>query len=456
MKRYVVLAVLIVIVFAIVPVFLPSGGVTADTLSYLGMTSDLPDVKTNLFPIGFPVFIKIFQQITDDYYWASKIAVGVLPCLMLAFSYYKKFYFPETVLLFTGKTLFFVFTGILSESIFIFLLYFLWYQLHTILQMQKIKAEHIFLTSILLILMLLIRYSALYIILGMLVFILISWTKDKKQHFIFPLLKIVFLTSFGSGIYFVVNYFYFGSFTGEHLRGPPQPVTFIQLMRNLSGWFNMFNPYIGIKPSSNSAASVVFQIILCAFDVFLLCTFIRHQRKNKNAKDHTFHLVLICLGLTYALMLLISVFLQQIEEMNTRMLAASNLCFFFSILIIIFKNTKNKRLLFGVGCFMLLFLSVYALKNPFHFIAARKKLQPQLEKLSKKKYLFNNETAEKNVTVYYFKWLDKTVKYPHTEKQKGYLKMNLAGSLKPELKWLLTDTVQNKSQVLYTSELEMD
>ena len=48
-----------------------------------------------------------------------------------------------------------------------------------------------------------------------------------------------------------------------------------------------------------------------------------------------------------------------------------------------------------------------------------------------------------------------TFKYKHTNSQKGNLKENIAGSLNPKIKWLLNDTVQDKSKVLYTSQLKL-
>ncbi|WP_158212059.1 hypothetical protein [Kaistella haifensis] len=55
MRKYIVLAFVIVLVYFFQSFFLPAGGAGADSLSYFGIASDLPQLKTNLFPIGFPI-----------------------------------------------------------------------------------------------------------------------------------------------------------------------------------------------------------------------------------------------------------------------------------------------------------------------------------------------------------------------------------------------------------------
>ena len=67
MRKYIVLAFVIVLVYFFQSFFLPAGGAGADSLSYFGIASELPQLKTNLFPLGFPVLIKLFHSIFQDY-----------------------------------------------------------------------------------------------------------------------------------------------------------------------------------------------------------------------------------------------------------------------------------------------------------------------------------------------------------------------------------------------------
>ncbi len=70
MKKYIWLAAIIVIVYSVQALFLSAGGIGADSLSYFGIAADFPQVITNLFPLGFPALIKVFQSVFQDYFWA--------------------------------------------------------------------------------------------------------------------------------------------------------------------------------------------------------------------------------------------------------------------------------------------------------------------------------------------------------------------------------------------------
>ena len=52
------------------------------------------------------------------------------------------------------------------------------------------------------------------------------------------------------------------------------------------------DPFIGIKPASNSFASLTFQVILMVFDLFLLRYFIIVVKRKKTLIDLDFHLLL--------------------------------------------------------------------------------------------------------------------------------------------------------------------
>lgn len=453
MKKYYILAVITVVVYFTVPFFLSTGGVVIDSLSYFGISSDLPAVKTNLFPLGFPAFIEIFHLIFNDYFWASKFAVSLLLVILMIFSYLKNFYFRETVLLCAGKIFFYIFTGIFSESLFIFLLYFLIYYIKNIFGNHKATLRNSLIAGLILILMFTVRYSGIYILAALWFFLIGSIIKDKKQHYLKPLFISAIISSLGILSYLTVNYTFFGSFTGENLRGKPMQILTVDIFRNIFGAVNAFNPYIGIKPASNSVASFTFQIVLCTIDILLIRFYIKYLRKAKNDPDISFHIFLLTLSLTYIFALFFSGFLQQIEELNIRMLAPANLCLFFSFLLLYFKYEKKPDKIFVIGCLFFVFLSFYMLKTPENFLANRNEILPQMKKFRNKKYLYNDEVAQKTFTDYQIPLLKKTFKYEHSGNQAGMVKMNIAGSINPQIKWILNDTVKNKSEVLYTSEL---
>lgn len=453
MRKYVYLAVAVTVIYFFQSFFLPTGGIGADSLSYFGIASDLPGIETNLFPLGFPVLIKIFYTFFQDYFWAGKMLNFFMVILVLLFSYFKKFYFRETVLLFTGKTLFFAMNLVVSEGPFIFLLYFLIYFFHERISEKIASKQFVFFTSVLLLLLFAVRYSGIYIYMGIGVFWLWMILKKKYSEVQKDFLQVLIVAGLGIGLYLSFNHFNFGSFTGEHLRGTPAQIHPIYLLRNFLAMTNVTDPFIGIKPASNSFISVGFQVGLMIFDLLLLRYIIRLVRQKKALLQLEFHYLLWIIAAVYTVTLFISGLFQQIEEMNVRMLAAANFCLFFSFLVIYFKNLRSDRFIFGLGCFFLLFLTVYSLKNPSNYLRNKSIIEPQMPKFKDKEYLFDDEKSVSDITVYHIPVLNKTFSYQHTNAQKGEWKQSIGGTVNPQIKWLKYDTIKDKSKVLYTSQL---
>ena len=456
MKKYVYLAVVIVIVYFFYSFFLAAGGIGADSLSYFGIASDMPKLVTNLFPLGFPALIKVFHFVFSDYYWAAKMLNISMVISILLFSYFKQFYFRETVLLFTGTSIFFAMGLVVSEGPFLFLLYFLIYLFHQKL-VEKIKSgTFIFLGSLVMVLLFTIRYSGIYIYLGVALFWLIMVLKRKTSTSKIDLFKFLVLSGVGIGGYLCFNYFTFGSFTGEHLRGAPAKYYPVYIFRDLLGMTNVIDPIIGLKPASNSFVSLAFQVLLMVVDFVLLKYLIKLYRSKKEIITVEFHHLLWLIAGIYTVALFLSGLFQQIEEMNVRMLAAANFILFFSFLLIYFKDLKSDRFIFKLGCFFLAFLTLYGLKSPENYLQSKEQITKQMPKFSSRKYLYDNEQNQKLTTTYHFPILKKSFKYQHTNTQKGAIKQSIAGTVNPSIKWLKYDTIPDKSLMLYTSELVLE
>lgn len=455
MKKYVVLAVAIVLIYFFQSFFLAAGGIGADSLSYFGIASDLPRPETNLFPLGFPVLVQLFHWIFQDYFWAAKLLNISMVIGILVFSWFKRFYFKETVLLFTGKTVFFVLNIVNSEGPFIFLLYFLLYFLHERFR-GKMKAETFIMgSSLLMIAMFSVRYSAIYIYLGIGVFWMVKMMKGNHTPYKNDLFKFLMLSGAGIAGYLGFNYTTFGSFTGENLRGAPAQYQFIYLFRDFLGMTNVIDPFIGLKPASNSIGSMTFQVLVMVLDVGLLFYFIKLYKRKKASLARDFHHLLWIIGGVYTVTLFISGLFQQIEEMNVRMLAAANFCLFFSFLLIYFKDLNSDKMIFRVGCFLLIFLTAYSLKMPENYLENKREIARQMPKFKYKKFIFDDEKERKLVTTYEIPILKTTFQYSHTNAQQGTIKQSIAGTVNPQIKWLKYDTISDKSQVLYTSQLRL-
>lgn len=375
--------------------------------------------------------------------------------IILVFSYVKKFYFRETVLLFAGKTLFFAFNLVLSEGPFIFLLYFLFYFFHERLEDKISSRSFVLYASTILILLFTIRYSGIYIYLGTGIFWLWMMLKQKVFGHNNDFLKVLVISGAGIFAYLTFNYIVYGSFTGEHLRGAPVQIYPVYVLRNIFAMVNVIDPFVGIKPASNSFISIAFQMGLMLFDLMLLRYFIKLVKRKKTNLQIEFHYLLWTIAGIYTITMFVSGFYQQIEELNIRMLAAANFCMAFSFLIIYFKDLKRDSFIFRVGVFFLVFLTAYSLKSPENYLMNKKKIQEQMPQFEDKQYLYNNERSLKNLTLYHIPLINKSFTYQHTNNQKGELKQTLAGTVNPKIKWLKNDTIKDKKKVLYTSQLQL-
>lgn len=454
MTKYIVLAVIILILNFVHGFLLPSGGIYADSLSYFEIASDLPNPVTNLFPIGYPAMLRGFFEICGDYFWAAKFLNTTMLVLILLFSYFKRFYFKETVLLLTGKTILFVFSIAISEGLFVFLLYFLLYFLYKILIANRNSFKDILIASGIMLAMFTVRYSGIYIYLSIVLFFGLMLFKRKDKADVRGVFLFLLFSGLGIASYLLFNHNTFGSFTGEDLRGKPEEILPIYIVRDLLGTANAVDPYIGLKPSSNSLMSLAVQFFVLMIDVFVLFYFVKYFKKAKETTSYHFHLLLWTIAIGYAGSLLISGWFQQIEEMNVRMMAAANVCLFMSFLMLYFKERDSDRLIFKLACFFVVFFTLYSLKNPVDYMKNRRQIEPQMSKFSHKKYLYNNDRGGADaMTTYYIPVFKKTFQYRHTNNQVGDVKQSIAGTINPKIKWLKYDTVKDKSQVLYTSEL---
>ncbi len=456
MLKYKILAVIIVIVYFLQTFFVSFGGIGADSLSYFGIAADLPAPKTNLFPLGYPVLLRLAHFFSEDYFWASKILNALFTIIIMFFSYYKKFYFRETVLVFAGKTFYFVFFNAMSEGSFIFSMYFLLYFLHQIFSENKNLYINTFGASMMMICMFFFRYSGVYIYLSIVLFVILFFFKLKEKTYFKALILFIIISGVGIGSYLSLNYFHFGSFTGEGLRGKAGDHSFLQLIRNLFGLVNAVDPFIAIKPISSSFGSIAFQFVVFVIDLFIFRYMFQYYKKAKETSLFSFHILLWIMAGFYGIALLVSGWFQQIEEMGVRLMAASNFCLFFSFLILYFKNNSSDKMIWRISCFFFVFLVLYGLKDPGYYLENKNKIEPQMSKFKDKTYLYNDEKNSITATTYYFPLINKSFKYNRTNNQKGKLKEGIAGTLNPKIKWIKEDTVRDKSKVLYTSQLKLN
>ncbi len=71
--KYYFLFVLLVAGISFVPFFLSYGGINSDAVAYFKLAKEFPQVTSNLFPIGYPLLLKLGYYFTYEFYFNSSI-----------------------------------------------------------------------------------------------------------------------------------------------------------------------------------------------------------------------------------------------------------------------------------------------------------------------------------------------------------------------------------------------
>ena len=99
-KGFIIIIPILVLIYFYVQIIFSSGKLSPDSLQYLRQADDFWNYKIN-FPLGYPLIIKLFTFFSGSSFWASKMVNIFCYLGVLLFSYKKKFYFKETILLFS-------------------------------------------------------------------------------------------------------------------------------------------------------------------------------------------------------------------------------------------------------------------------------------------------------------------------------------------------------------------
>ncbi|WP_027378071.1 hypothetical protein [Kaistella palustris] len=215
------------------------GRTNPDSIRFMRSANVFPVIDNTVTPLGYPLSLKFFTLFGFDEFWASKI-LGIMAYLVLVwFAWKKKFYFKEIIL--TGGLFSFVsiFSYTMSEALilpFVFVFLFVGRQI-IIDQLKGLRA--FVLLSLALIILYNIRYPALFLIGGVLLFGLINFRKHYGKIFItsaFTALVYVVLYKFLFIDYF--NEKYIDTFLEIGLHPTSQLLT--ELFQGLTTTFNPF------------------------------------------------------------------------------------------------------------------------------------------------------------------------------------------------------------------------
>ncbi len=458
MKNYYYGLLFLMAVFCIwfVPLYIPYGGVTSDSVHYFRLAEQIPHVTWSVFPLGYPLLLKFFHLFNGDWFWTGKLSGIIIYIVIAAFSYLKKFHFRETIILLMTKIFFYSFFNIISEGLFLALMYFLFYYLYQFFEGNR-KGVHFYIpAAILVAIMFSVRYSAVYLLVGMGLFYLWWFVKRRKEINFFRNDYFLFLlySAVGIGVYMIFNYLNFGDFAGEKYRAKPYMTGIGEdFFRNVVSVFNSFNPVLGIKLQGHSPMVFAVESVLMVINLIFIYFSVKIWRQYFRKNEGSFHQLLIVMGLVYTFFLFITIFFQGIEELNIRLLAESSICYFFSLIFLCFKEKRYEKPLFWLAAFSLIFNSLYVLKVPENYLKKKNEIEKIYSTMKGKKYYFIDDKDHVRIETYRIPIINKEVKYEHQNMNEAMVNGSIMMTKDPKVFWILKDTVKQKREVVYSSQL---
>lgn len=188
-----------------------SGMLTPDSIQYFNQANDFWKYKVN-FPLGYPLTIKTLSFITGSLFSASKL-INLFSYLgIIIFSYRKKFYFSQTLIVFSFYPLINFYSYSISEPLYFFINYIIIYIISKIIDSGFSAKSSITLFS-LFFLLVSVRFSGIFIFAVSILFML--YITFKKKYSLRSFLNTAALSSLGIIIYLIINYLYCGYIFGK-------------------------------------------------------------------------------------------------------------------------------------------------------------------------------------------------------------------------------------------------
>lgn len=312
---------------------------TPDSYSYIGLSKSLPDIKYSLFPIFLPVLLRIFSFFTKDYDIAFKVINLLSVIFIILFVRVKNFYWKEIWVIMTFSSFQNIFPMAWTENLFFSFLIAYCYYNFKFLNREINKNQFLFYNSFLLIIMCLLKYNAMFIIIGS----IISGFLIRKKDYFFS--KYCFFSTIISGtlfsVYLVFNFFQTGSITGN--RDLPNNFGYINYFIN-----SVRNVPLTYDPVAFSLQRIAVKIkleygfkyitILPYITSYLISFFsIRYLIKLKNIKIDAFSFFCIISSINFLVFTFITGFNTKIDVLDFRLL----LSFYVFLLIGIINTLKN-------------------------------------------------------------------------------------------------------------------
>ncbi|MCS3532261.1 hypothetical protein [Chryseobacterium sp. JUb7] len=249
------------------------GRVNPDSIRYMRFARGLPVIDNTTTPVGYPAAIKFFTYFGFDEFWSSKV-IGILAFLFIIFfSWKKKFYFRESIVLCTLFSFLSIFSYTMSEALILPFIFLFMYAATLTINGKMEKWKSVFYLSLCLIALYNIRYSALFTIGATGLYGLIFWKRKYGVSFIISaIIGTVFIVLYK---FLFIDYFnseYVQQFLEMGLHTTPELL--IQLFQGLC---TTFNPFIHIANPGGGIVNYGIYGIGLANILLLIYLFIKYK-----------------------------------------------------------------------------------------------------------------------------------------------------------------------------------
>lgn len=312
-------------------------GTTPDSYYYLKLAKELPYIWDTTFPVLYPLVIKITNLFTDNYFLASKIFCLIAILFVYIYSYQKNFFWKEIWVIFSTASFLETNYWTWSETLYIPLLLVFSRISYLYLLNPENRKNIVYKLSIVLILISITRYSGLFIIVSIGIYILLYYWVKKK--ILFPLL----ISCTISALFFIIYLMYNKYLTGYPI-GPRAHS--LDMKNTLNIRLSFFNVFYVLNPVINSRLILGYKINYILLFIVSLLLYIPVLVKiiKKQWILNIRNLYFLNLGIIFLGMTTLSYFIYKIDDLNSRLLLPY-IFFIFLFIAMLAKTWKNQYLL---------------------------------------------------------------------------------------------------------------
>jgi len=283
-EKYIQISLVIITLMMTILRFLlnEKGRVSPDSINYMRFAHVFPVIDNTQTPAGYPLAIRFFTYFGFDEFWSSKVVGITAFFFIIFFSWKKKFYFRESIVVCSLFSFLSIFSFTMSEAFILPIVMVYLYGCHLAISGKISQLKTIFYGSLLLILMYNIRYSSLFIIGSTGLFGLLHWKKSYGKPFVISaVIGFIFVVLFKL-IY--IDYFN-EKYIDQSLLIGLYPTS--KLLKELfQGVMTSFNPFIHI--SDPGGGTINYAIFGIGFINILIMTYFFIRRKR--SQTETFYI----------------------------------------------------------------------------------------------------------------------------------------------------------------------